>query len=674
MVETMRKQTQVKGRKPTTNADRNRCRQPKSSSRDPRGSKKPKKLPRHKLQLVDEHAVARSLLTQELRRVHGVDPLSDPLLESIPEPVSRFAYADVAPNRAFDLYQAHVLLKKYVGIPGSDLKSRTAAAFKKWCDAEDLCALTNRRFADGSFFTEGSPLVMRALARARQLVAACLGDVFSLEALSGYKFGPGVALGDFADGRTTPYYKLGALPITATSGAIPFLRLIIARNPTWWCAVYSTAHKVDLMAIPPYECRLRWLKENSALLFTDVDCNTLAFVPKDSRTERPIAIEPAGNIVLQLGLDRFIRARMRTTWNVNLNSQEVNASLAQVGSVGYGWLSPCTMDLSSASDCVAMSLVQYLVPPQWFAYMCDIRTSATAGQQLAVPRRLEKISSMGNGFTFALESLLFYAMTRASTEVAGSDTRICYVHGDDIVVPRAAALLLKEVLSYAGFVVNEDKTFITGEFRESCGKDFLRGTNIRPLYLKEPVTDAQGIFRMLNGIRKKALDLNHDGLLWSYRTLLGFLDRRHACLIGPTTDSDTHIHTTHDLAYELGRAVVPDPLLQKKFEEKGCGADTNTYRTYVRFVESPVDFTVRERKSTSYNQWAFYSQVLYGIAGEPDGSSAGSGTIVRRERTRVRLVPTQIVGSSDRGTDLEIEFDLAVLDWLESHSRTASRP
>lgn len=673
MVEMMRKQTQKSGRKPTTNAG-NRCHPQEKHNSQSKKPKKAKKLLRHQLQLVDEHVVARTLLAQELQRVHGLDITGDPLLISIPEPVSSFAFTDEASNRAFDLYQAHVLVKKYAGIPGSDLKSRTAAAFHKWQVAEDMCASTNRRFEDGSFFTEGSPLVLRALARAQQLVAACLGDVFTYDALSLYKFGPGVALGDFADGRTTPYYKLGAVPITATSGAIPFLRLIIARNPTWWCAVYSTAHKADLTVIPPHSVRLKWLKENSTLLFTEVDCNTLAFVPKDSRTERPIAIEPAGNIVLQLGLDRFIRARMRTTWNVNLNSQAVNASLAQVGSVGYGWLSPCTMDLSSASDCVAMSLVKYLVPPQWYAYMCDIRTSATAGKQLAAPHQLAKISSMGNGFTFALESLLFYAMTRAATEVAGSDTRICYVHGDDIIVPRAAALLLKEVLTHAGFAVNEDKTFIVGEFRESCGKDFLRGTDIRPLYLKEPVKDAQGIFRMLNGIRRKALDLNHDGLLRSYRTLLGFLDRRHASLIGPTTDSDTHIHTTFDLAYELGRDVVPDTLAAEYFAQRGCSADSNTYRTYVRFVESPVDFTMRERKSTEYNQWACYSQMLYGIAGEPAGDGAGSGTIVRRDRTRVRLVPTQIVGSSDRGTDLEIEFDLAVLDWLESHSRTAQRP
>jgi hypothetical protein len=83
----------------------------------------------------------------------------------------------------------------------------------------------------------------------------------------------------------------------------------------------------------------------------------------------------------------------------------------------------------------------------------------------------EKISSMGNGFTFALESLIFGALVRCAIRRTGSVKKSA-VYGDDLIVPVTAAPYLKTLLEYFGFQLNEDKSFAAGPFRESCGKDF----------------------------------------------------------------------------------------------------------------------------------------------------------------------------------------------------------
>jgi hypothetical protein len=66
------------------------------------------------------------------------------------------------------------------------------------------------------------------------------------------------------------------------------------------------------------------------------------------------------------------------------------------------------------------------------------------------------------------------------------------VYGDDIVVPVGALALMMETLRFAGHEVNVDKTHAFGPFRESCGKDYVQGLDVRPVYLlKCPESDME---------------------------------------------------------------------------------------------------------------------------------------------------------------------------------------
>jgi len=52
------------------------------------------------------------------------------------------------------------------------------------------------------------------------------------------------------------------------------------------------------------------------------------------------------------------------------------------------------------------------------------------------------------------------------------------VFGDDIIVPRDYVLSVVDELSAFGHKVNVDKSFWTGRFRESCGKEYFDGHDV----------------------------------------------------------------------------------------------------------------------------------------------------------------------------------------------------
>ena len=72
------------------------------------------------------------------------------------------------------------------------------------------------------------------------------------------------------------------------------------------------------------------------------------------------------------------------------------------------------------------------------------------------------VSSMGNGFTFELMSLILLGVTRFYS--ANSS-----VFGDDIIVPLDVAPEVVEAITGLGFLVNKRKSFFDGITRESCG-------------------------------------------------------------------------------------------------------------------------------------------------------------------------------------------------------------
>lgn len=367
----------------------------------------------------------------------------------------------------FRAYQASTLLRKYPGLPtGIDL---AGVAIRKFIASEEICGVVNERLRKP--FANCGVEIVELLTRARDFIHRTLGE-FSWDAtLRHCDFGPGANVG-IPRKRSHQLYKIGMQNPTVTRLCLPLYEAYMRFDP----------HMADLGATP------RIVRGSKATT-----------VPKDARSDRFIAIEPLWNMFFQKGIGGSIRHRLRRV-GLDLNhGQVVNQELALRGSLDG---SLATLDLSAASDSIASFLVEYLLPRDWYDAMATVRSP-----ECEMPDGswvfLRKISSMGNGFTFELESLIFLALVYAvhPSMRVGHDVS---VYGDDIILPASQATRLVELLSIVGFKTNVEKSFITGPFRESCGKHFFNGRDVTPFYLKKVVRTIPDLYWFANSIRRLA--------------------------------------------------------------------------------------------------------------------------------------------------------------------------
>jgi len=356
---------------------------------------------------------------------------------------------------------------------------REAQALATFVAAEHACSEFNRKGWKRLIRPDGRPSAFLGLMQAFCL--SVLGPVPDFEGMARWmRHGPGATTG--ARGRfTSAYYKYRTLPYHVTAGASAYAKLLISTDERWVGALeewYRKENGVEPWTILNQE--LFW-----GAILTPVTGNEVTFVPKTVKTHRSIAIEPTLNVFMQLGVDGWIRRRLKR-WGINLDDQRRNMRLAREGSCAETHGSPVTLDLSSASDSVSLRLVKLLFPPDWYRLVCALRSPKGNIPGLGV-KRYAKLSSMGNGYTFAVESLVFAAVAyAASMQYSGYYERDrISVYGDDIIVPKHLMLNVVAGLRDCGFTLNPEKSFSTGFRRESCGSDWVQGMNVRPVFLKE---------------------------------------------------------------------------------------------------------------------------------------------------------------------------------------------
>jgi hypothetical protein len=228
--------------------------------------------------------------------------------------------------------------------------------------------------------------------------------------------------------------------------------------------------------------------------FRVVSSNRLTFVPKNDSTSRTICSEPTLNMFYQLGFGNILEDRLLDRYGIDLTVQQFkNRELARLGSIDG---SVATIDLESASDTISRKMLKEFLPPGFYQVLERYRCASTESDRGKLD--LNMISTMGNGYTFALQTVLFTCAVVACLKVSGIKPiyprgRECGnfgVNGDDIIIPVRPDLglcptrLVTRLLTLLGFRINGDKSFVEGPFRESCGADFFRGRNIRGVYIK----------------------------------------------------------------------------------------------------------------------------------------------------------------------------------------------
>jgi len=271
-------------------------------------------------------------------------------------------------------------------------------------------------------------------------------------------------------------------------------------------------------------------------------------------------------MLFQKGIAGVLERRMRQVLKIDLSTQpNINARLARVGSETgeFG-----TIDLSSASDSMSLSLVREFFPASVVRWLELTRCESTIlpdGREI----ELHMISSMGNAFTFPLQTIFFSALVYGAyraLEIPFIRTREhslgnFAVFGDDIIVHRKAYDLVVRMLQLSGFSVNVDKSFNTGLFRESCGHDYYDGYNVRGVYIKQ-LCDANDCYSAINRLNRWSA--RHGVALCS---LVEYLSRKCRFLPVPYDEDDS------------SGIKVPEALLTRRVRSRDTQA--TAYRASV---------------------------------------------------------------------------------------------
>lgn len=219
------------------------------------------------------------------------------------------------------------------------------------------------------------------------------------------------------------------------------------------------------------------------------------FVPKTWKKLRGISAEPAELQYFQQAIYRSLEDAISGTILhrvINLRDQNGSRHLAQKGSRD-GTLA--TIDLSSASDSVTLQLVKDIFGSSNLTrWLLATRSTHTLIEDKLVP--LNKFAPMGSACCFPVECLVFAGVVLATARrrfgkrfKIGSSYR---VFGDDIICPSSISQDVISNLELFGFSVNPDKSFTSGDFRESCGMDAWKGHDVTPLKLKNFSFDFDG--------------------------------------------------------------------------------------------------------------------------------------------------------------------------------------
>jgi len=374
----------------------------------------------------------------------------------------------------FNDYAAISLLSKYDNLDlGVD---RAAVALESFLKSEETCRLTNIRLSafNRTLFTFKDRLPSY-IDMARGKIERLLGRFDWDQALHYMHFSSGAST-DVPRRKGNSWYKYGLRGPSTTGNNAVLANCLIRQFPQWETIALDFS--------------------KSSLGLEIVRGDRITTVPKSAKTDRVIAIQPTMNLIVQKGIGGLLRSRLKRV-GIDLNSQERNQLLARAGSVDG---SLATIDLKAASDTIAYGLVELLLPEDWFRAMqicrCD-QALWTDGSWI----RYQKFSSMGNGFTFELESMIFWALAESVTQLLGGSARDVSVYGDDIIVPSEAASEVTRCLSYVGFETNTEKTFSRGPFRESCGKHYFRGSDVTPIYIRKDVDTLERKLWLANSIR-----------------------------------------------------------------------------------------------------------------------------------------------------------------------------
>lgn len=300
----------------------------------------------------------------------------------------------------------------------------------------------------------------------------------------------GLLWADFLGKVDSRVYNQGVVPRHGPGATAEKLSGNAKYNQFTWTQRLERAHLYDWEHLIP---SLRFIERIDRVTVLEPGAEIpvrVISVPKTMKTPRIIAIEPVcmqymQQAVLAVMVDevpRFDNAR----FFIDSKDQEPNQRLAMEGSL-TGALA--TLDLSEASDRVSNQHVRLLLSRH---RELNSMVQATRSLKADVPGHgiipLAKFASMGSALTFFFEAMVFATVvfmgieSGLSRQLTKEDVKSLRgqvrVYGDDIIVPVDYVEDVVGSLESFGYRVNAKKSFWTGKFRESCGKEYYNGNDV----------------------------------------------------------------------------------------------------------------------------------------------------------------------------------------------------
>jgi hypothetical protein len=437
-----------------------------------------------------------------------------------------------------------------------------AAALQTWMESEAACKEVNRRCWEifQHPLTHEQAELDAVLQAVRSEVLSLVGEVPPdlSDVASGLRAGPGATLSHSRDEGQPIFKLLGHTAFKGMDDEIVFLHRETMFRELLVCSP-SSCYAMNYGVYGVEEVTIDW-----------VDHSVYQTVPKTILTDRSIEIGPSLATMFQKAYDDYFRRRLHSQWGVDLSNQLPNQQLAFQGSIPGKYTDeqrPCTIDMSSASDRIPFGVIAMVFSPSWVRTLSRYRAKYTLLPDGSFHDN-EKFSSMGNALTFSLQTILFSAVVRSVLRDLGLGHAVWRVYGDDIIVPSISYNEVVRRLELLGGVVNVKKSFNEGNFRESCGADYLNGIAVRPLFIKKPIKSFADVFKYLNLIQTYATSGPIPATRFAplYRMLLSWVPKEFR-LYGEThCDLDTVIWVPYRccgkfiLATKKSKVEVPEKL------------------------------------------------------------------------------------------------------------------
>lgn len=379
------------------------------------------------------------------------------------------------------------------------------SALHGWLAAESKCSLTNDLFFSREIEKQSH---YRDLCNAKALIKRVLSSRPDLdEVCNSSWFGPGSTLST-EQGKTGAHYKAFDLPLQVSPLLYDdkaLLYKLVWKNRQWRRALLQHRTLSDRRSslfdrYSQIRSSYEAFEFYYPVLFESIEYGRWTSVFKDIGKSRPIVIGANLNVFIQKGIGTSIKRLLEKGTGIEISSwQQYHKVL--VGQFP-GLIS--TIDLSAASDSVSCGLVEFLLPAEWYNLLLEVRPEFTLLPDGTLHLN-EGISGMGCGFTFELETLIFWALSTVASTVtsilphAGSFFEFrsrnqsdlveglrASVYGDDIVVLVRDFDRVVSLLSQCGFEINYSKSFTgTQALRESCGCFSFNGETFPVFNCKE---------------------------------------------------------------------------------------------------------------------------------------------------------------------------------------------